>query len=419
MKHHSASQLQTLLLAPATDARRSELYGKLGDRLSALWMRQRPQGVARDVERAFCLRSGEFGISVALTQEAPCLLPGLVIPCCWRATSAKCERLPPVLIDEAERIKDLAIERTRTSEALVQRIRGHHLWLPDDCEDLSWFPLDDAASAGAMLLATIELCATGLTVDPAVTVSATWDSQYGMSHISQLSDKIVGAQRAGVTCILVAPNQSDAYESNLNVEIARVPSSDVTQQLVRLKYRLSRRPDGGSYEECQRWYEFASQSRHPEIVETTTRFYVQQLAKTAAANLDERHRSQPGGTLVIAATGTPEVSVLAAFAHRPKRMIVAVLDDQSKRFSKTFRTVLADSEVPGGTPQVDEIDIDTLVATPPSRDYPVPLCADLTGGNTRLKVKLADWARDHGVNRVCFEGAPGKSQLVTLDVLRS
>ena len=104
---------------------------------------------------------------------------------------------------------------------------------------------------------------------------------------------------------------------------------------------------------------------------------------------------------MLAATGRPEASLMAIAIHRPARVVIVTLNSESQKYAERLEEV---RQVAGmDSVHSQTADITEFTSQPPSADWPCPLHADLTGGNTQMKVMLSDWSRAHRVSRTCIE----------------
>lgn len=394
----------------------SDLCAALGPRLASAWLT--PQALADGNPTLLPrdrLEPGEFGVLLHLPNAGPHVHHGVVLPCCWRSTDGR--TVPRDLRKLAERARAavaLSYFRGAPSDQQRRRLQELHLCLGDGCGDLSHL-VTSPDSAAALLVATLAISVDGLTVAPDVSASATFSDTLGAGAVNHMLLKRIAAKRAGIRTVLTAPGQGEADPCDGAADAERIKPRDPREQLGCMLLRMNQPPIGGPLEDRAQWYRSASEWSGEEARRSADHFFAEHLVRDVV-----EHRSlravTPGGTLILAATGRAEASLVAIAAHRPAQVIIVTLNDVSRGYADRLAQLLA----PAGLHAVRwrMIGLHELTACAPPQNWPQPWSADLTGGNTVAKIRLSDWSRDHRIFRTAIDTPhmdPLNTSLVELD----
>lgn len=394
----------------------SDLCAALGPRLSSAWLTPEALSVGNPtLAPRDWLKPGEFGVLLHLPDAGPHVHQGVVLPCRWKPAD---ERTLPrdlrKLAEWARAAVALSYFRGAPSDEQRRRLQGLHLCLGDGCGDLSNM-VTSPDSASALLMATLAIAVDGLAVAPDVSASATFSDTLGAGAVNHMLLKRIAAKRAGIRTVLTAPGQGEVDPCDGAADADRIRPRDPREQLGYMLLRMNQAPIRGSLEDRAQWYRSASEWSGEEARRSADHFFAEHLVRDVV-----KHRGlalmASGGTLILAATGRAEASLVAIAAHRPAQVIIVTLNDESQRFADRLAQLLA----PAGlhTVRWRMVRLDELTAHTPPFEWPRPLSADLTGGNTEAKIRLSDWSRDHGIVRTAIDTPrmdPLKTSLVELD----
>jgi hypothetical protein len=369
-------------------------------------------------------RGGEFIVLLARTAPSAVIADGLALPLRWEKQRQHDTRLPPSIRELAERIRLASTKRSRCE---------YRLQLGDDCPDLSWCEVG-AASAGAMLAATLEAAEIGAQPDPFVTASAEWMGAESLRTVDGLAAKCAAAARLGLRALWVAPTQEIGSLDMASLRVAQLPESSGSDQLNALIGELDARPNASSLDAACAWYHRNRNRKGPKAREARD-FYCRELAPRLAANV----RSRVGvgqlpadlDALVVVATGAPSAAFAAAYL-RPKRVfVVSLMDSRGTDYLdqtvESVRQVSSAIEVvpialpdpsTGDYAALRDATLDRLRAAVDQGAAAV----DLTGGITLLKLALFEATQVLGLHRAVVDGsetshAKGGHDVTTLRVV--
>ena len=369
-------------------------------------------------------RKGEFIVLLARTAPSAVIAAGLALPLRWEKQRQHDARLPSAIRELAERIR-LASTKSARCE--------YRLQLGDDCPDLSWCEIG-AASAGAMLAATLQAAEIDAQPDPFVTASAEWMGAESLRTVDGLESKCAAAARLGLRALWVAPTQGIGSLDIDSLKVAQLPESSGSDQLSALVGELDARPSASSLDAACAWYHRNRNRKGPKAGEARD-FYCRELAPRLAANARSRAGvGQPPAdldALVVVATGAPSAAFAAAYL-RPKRVFVVYLmgssgEDYRNQTVESVRQVSAAIEV-----------LSIALPDTSTRDYAAlrdatleqlravvekgAAAVDLTGGTTLLKLALFEATQALGLHRAVVDGsetshAKGGHDVTTLRVV--
>lgn len=369
---------------------------------------------------------GEFIVLLARTAPSSVVSDGLALPLRWTRDRRHDPRLPPELHELAERV------RLATASGASQ---GRRLQLGDGCPDLSRLSIG-AASAGAMLAATLQVAESGLALDPFVTASAEWRGGEPLRSVEGIAAKRAAAERLGLRALWVAPSQELHPLGDGFSTIHRLPGASGIDQLNALVGELDARPFATSLDAACAWYHRNRNRPGPKEREARE-FYCRELA----APLARRARARDGDAglprrldvLVVVATRGPSASFAAAFL-KPERVFVAYAegqDGEGERYHRaTAESIAQTSDAieirPMPLPGVRAIGFEALRDVAASRLREAVgtgrAAIDLTGGTTLMKLALFEAAREVGLHRTIVDGsetshAKGGHDVTTLRVV--
>lgn len=396
------------------------------------------------------LERGEFIVLLHRAGPSEVVHEGLALPLRWRSGAEEDARLPRELavlaravarggnaasIDAGESAVDRRNIEPRTAtprEATPSTPAGPDaradappftLWLGDGCPDLSEVSIP-AASAGAMLRATLDAARDGLEIDDDVTATATWGGA-DLGPVDGLEAKLEAARRLGLPKVFVSKYQYPLPEAGTTRAVP-LEGRGAHQQLHALLLALDAPPVAGALDARIAWYE--RHAGHPAERARAGEFFCQVLARplAEARRACDPPIAGPTSVLVAIASGSAESAAFAACAHRPER-VVLLRESGSEGATLAARARHALGLCMPGL-RVDELEL------PPRGEdfgqYATELAArlreelgeeagdgvwiDLTGGTTMMKLAALEAGRRCGWHLSCVDKRDDSERRVPL-----
>lgn len=275
-------------------------------RLGPHWLRDEVlDEIGATAPPRLALEAGEFIVLLHRAVPSPVIHEGFALPLRWRAGRGEDPRLPHELASLAHGID--GGERT------------HALWLGEGCPDLSTVSIP-AASAGAMLRASLEAARGDLEIDDLVTASATWGGA-DLGPVEGLSAKLDAARRLGIPRVFVSKFQHPLPDP-CAVPTTPLEGRNAEQQLHGLLLALDAPPGAGTLDARIAWYE--RHAGHPAERTRAGEFFCGAVAMPLAEACRRRAPSGDGAptVLVAIASGSFESAAFAACVHRPERVLL-------------------------------------------------------------------------------------------------
>ncbi len=395
-----------------------DLAVRLGDRLCH-WIT--PAGLercGRPPAQWLQLKPDEFAVLLHLS-AGDHVHRGVILPCRWVECPTDSVGDPeagvPTQLRELARSADVRLfaERCIRSDATAQRrMDAARLSLGAGCGDLSDLEVSPD-SAGAVLAVTLAMFAAKFSIDQPVAVSATVRAVDGLGAVHHLEDKAEAARRAGMQRVFVAPGQLLAGVANPETFVP-IRGPEVSAQLGRLMLEFSAPPAAGAFDHKWTWYDGVSKFRDAASRERAVEFYGRHLAVDTASHCDccVPNRAAGVDTLVIIATGSTEVLLLALAIHKPSRVVVLTSDAQSEEFANQLVRVSRIDGMPTQGVSIESKAVDAWLKCRSLHDEPHRYLLDLTGGTTPTKVRVLDRAREAGIATYCIDTARFRSPKV-------